>query len=90
MLERERDPERRDAVRERLALYPGLGKVIAIGLWLVEQDRGLILLEGSHEEEHEWEKVPHSKIYRGSEAQILERFWEIVGPGMGWGAVRVW
>ncbi len=83
LLEREKDPDRRDAVRERLALCPGLGKVIAIGLWLVEQDRGLILLEGKHEgqneEEHVWEKVPHSKIYRGSEAQILERFWEVVG-----------
>jgi hypothetical protein len=41
------------------------GKVIAIGLWLVGQDakgqeldRGLILLEGTKDEEHAWEKVP--------------------------------
>ena len=85
LLEREKDPARRDAVPERLALYPGLGKVIAIGLWLVEADRGLILLEGPEAEEQPWEKVPHSKIYRGSEAQILQRFWEIVGPQEGGG-----
>ncbi|MFT4648841.1 MAG: hypothetical protein ACI9X4_002075 [Glaciecola sp.] len=79
LVERERDPKRRDAVPERLALYPGLGKVIAIGLWLVEQDRGLILLEGEPTEEHVWEKVGDSKIFRGSEEQILKRFWEVVG-----------
>ncbi|HPF13136.1 MAG: ribonuclease H-like domain-containing protein [Planctomycetes bacterium] len=79
LLERESDPTRRDGVRDRLALYPGLGKVIAIGLWLMEKDRGMILLEGKEQEEHPWEKVPHSKIYRGSEAQILQRFWQIVG-----------
>jgi len=75
---RERDPSRRDAVQERTALFPGLGKVIAIGLWNMEQDTGLIMLEGEHEPEQTWEKVSHSKIERGSEEQILRRFWELV------------
>ena len=35
LLNRARKPEERDAMPERLALYPGLGKVIAIGIWLV-------------------------------------------------------
>jgi hypothetical protein len=83
LLEREQDPQRREAVPERLALYPGLGKVIAIGMWLVEQDRGLILLEGESAEEHTWEKVPHSKILRGSEEDVLRKFWEIVAPRRG-------
>ncbi len=78
LLGRERDPARREAVKERMALYPGLGKVIAIGLWNLEQDTGLILLEGESCEERAWEKVAHSKILRGDETQLLERFWELV------------
>lgn len=83
LVNREHDEEKRAAIPERTALYPGLGKVIAIGMWLVgaEQDRGLILLEGAHQDEHAWEKVPNSKIFRGSEAELLARFWELVGPG---------
>ena len=65
LLNRARTPEDRDAVPEKTALFPGLGKVIAIGLWLVEQERGLILLEGKSAADKEWEKVPNSKIFRG-------------------------
>lgn len=79
LLGRERDDEKREAVPERTALVPGLGKIIAIGMWLVEQERGLLLLEGSTEEEHPWEKVPNSKIFRGDERELLERFWKTVG-----------
>ncbi len=78
LLERERDPRGRESVPERTALFPGLGKVIAIGLWLVEEDRGMILLEGETSEEHAWEKVPDSKIFRGDERRILAKFWETV------------
>jgi 3'-5' exonuclease len=79
LLTREKDPERRDALPERTALYPGLGKIVAIGLWLVEQDRGLLLLEGDDAAEHEWAKVPHSKVLRGDERALLRRFWDTVG-----------
>lgn len=79
LLAREHDPDRRDAVPERTALYPGLGKVVAIGMWLVEQDRGLLLLEGDDAPEHEWAKVPQSKVLRGDERALLRRFWETVG-----------
>jgi len=83
LVHREHDAEKRAAIPERTALYPGLGKVIAIGMWLVnsEHDRGLILLEGAAHEERPWEKVANSKIFRGSEEQLLARFWELVGPG---------
>ena len=80
LLNRARTPEDRDAVPEKTALFPGLGKVIAIGLWLVEQERGLILLEGESAADKDWEKVQGSKIFRGSEHEILEKFWAVVAP----------
>jgi hypothetical protein len=78
LLQREKE-ERRDSVPERTAFYPGLGKIIAIGLWLVEEERGLVLLEGKQAETKDWERVPSSKIYRGDERALLEKFWELVG-----------
>jgi len=80
LLHRAKSPEDRDAVPERTALFPGLGKVIAIGMWDLERDRGIMLLEGSSAPERDWEKVAHSKLFRGSEAELLQRFWDIVGP----------
>ncbi|MDP6539168.1 MAG: ribonuclease H-like domain-containing protein [Planctomycetota bacterium] len=87
LTEREHDPKKRESVPERTALYPGLGKIIAIALWSVEADRGLLLLEGEQEGdvETEWEKVPGSKIFRGDERAVLEMFWNKVGPGPGGG-----
>lgn len=72
------DAEAREGIPNRTALFPGLGKVIAIGLWLVEQDRGLMLLEGESESERAWDRVPATKIVRGSEQEILARFWKVV------------
>lgn len=80
LLGRARDEREREALPERMALFPGLGKVIAIGMWNVEADRGLMLLEGPKlEGPHEWERVPNSDVFRGSEKEVLEKFWEIVG-----------
>ena len=78
LLNRARDDEEREAIPERTALYPGLGKICAIGRWNLEMDRGLCLMEGAHEDLHEWERVPHSDVFRGDEAELLERFWDIV------------
>jgi len=80
LLNREDDPTRREALPDRMALFPGMGKIIAIGMWRVDEDRGMILLEGDEEEPRSWDRVPHSKIYRGDEEALLKRFWEIVGP----------
>jgi hypothetical protein len=79
LLSREGEKERREAVPERTGLYPGLGKIIAIGMWLVGEDRGLILLEGKSEETRDWSKVPNAKIFRGDERALLEEFWRLVG-----------
>jgi hypothetical protein len=79
LMNKARDEDEREALPERTALLPGLGRVIAIGLWNIEADRGLVLLEGDAEPQHEWERVPHSDVFRGSEPELLERFWEIVG-----------
>ncbi|MEZ6015778.1 MAG: ribonuclease H-like domain-containing protein [Planctomycetota bacterium] len=96
LLAREKDADRRAAVPDRTGLYPGLGRVVAIGIWLVEANRGLLLLEGdeddrdqAHEDdaarraepgfgEHDWAKVPDSKIFRGDERALLSKFWDIV------------
>jgi len=65
LLSREADKDKREAIPERTGLYPGLGKIIAIGMWLVGEDRGLILLEGKSEDMRDWSKVPNAKIFRG-------------------------
>jgi 3'-5' exonuclease len=79
LLNRSKSAEEREAIPERTALFPGLGKVIAIGLWMLEEDRGLILLEGSSAPRREWEKVARSQIFRGSEAELLTEFWKVAG-----------
>jgi len=78
LLSREADKDKREAIPERTGLYPGLGKIIAIGMWLVGEDRGLILLEGKSEDMRDWSKVPNAKIFRGDEAEILAEFWKLV------------
>lgn len=83
LLNKARDEDMRAEMPERMALYPGLGKVIVIGLWNLEADQGLVLVEGDHEPEHEWEKVANSRVFRGSETEILERFWEVVAKKRG-------
>lgn len=84
LLEREPDAAKREAIPERMALYPGMGRIIAIGLWAVEGDRGIMLMEGEGGEQ-DWEKVPNAKIFRGPEKQLLQRFWEIVDIKAGRG-----
>ncbi|HEX6989785.1 MAG TPA: ribonuclease H-like domain-containing protein [Bacillota bacterium] len=44
LLERARNDEERAAVPQRLALHPGTGRVVAIGLWRPEEDRGGVLV----------------------------------------------
>ncbi len=85
LLARAKEEKDRDALPERTGLFPGLGKIIAIGMWLVREDRGMILLEGKEAPERDWEKVANSKIFRGSEQQILEKFWATVARAKGIG-----
>jgi DNA polymerase elongation subunit (family B) len=78
LLNRARSDEERQDIPERTALIPGLGKICAIGMWNLEKDRGLCLMEGESEDQHEWERVPHSDVLRGDESELLERFWDVV------------
>ena len=89
LLSRERDAEKLEAIPERTGLYPGLGKIIAIGMWLVAEDRGLILLEGKSEDTRDWSKVPNAKIFRGDERQVLEEFWRLVARAPKTGMPRL-
>jgi 3'-5' exonuclease len=78
LLGRAGDEQEREAVPERLALYPGLGQVIAIGMWNQDADRGMLLLEGASQPEVEWDRVPRTSLMRGSEAELLTRFWDVL------------
>jgi 3'-5' exonuclease len=80
LLERARDDAERAAVPERTALYPGLGKVIAIGMWNLNTDLGGLLLEGAPTGDFApYERLPGSKVQRGSESEILRAFWSVIG-----------
>jgi len=76
-----------EEVKERLALNPGTGRVIAIGMWRPDEDKGGILLEDvdqSGQGELEWEEFDEGAlIYRGDESEILEEFWRYVSRGVG-------
>ena len=78
LLARAKTEEDRASLPERMALFPGLGRVIAIGMWLYEEDRGYLLLEGDAAPRREWEKVPRSQILRGSEPELLREFWKLL------------
>jgi hypothetical protein len=80
LLRRERNEARRKTIPDRLALHLGLGRVIAIGMWHVEEQRGEMLQEGDSHPMRPWAEVPGSQIMRGSESEILEAFWRKVAP----------
>lgn len=75
-----RKGEEPESVKHRLALIPGLGRVVAIGIWRLASDGGGVLVHGSGGEWVEFEPVPGSKVYRGNERELLEEFWRIVDP----------
>ena len=78
LLQRAKNDEEREATPERTGLFPGLGKIIAIGMWNLDMDRGLCLLEGKSAEQQDWKRFTNSDVFRGSEKELLERFWEVV------------
>lgn len=76
ILERkERSPEGRAALPGRLALFPGLGRIISIGLAPLGGGPGILLQEG---EVTRAEDTPDGRIEHGPEEALLGRFWEIV------------
>ncbi len=74
-----------EETKSRLALNPGTGRVVAIGMWRPREDKGGLLLESEKDEpETEWKELEeNTSIYRGSETEILEEFWRYVSSGVG-------
>jgi hypothetical protein len=80
LLERCRDEEERSRVADRLALTLGCGKVVAIGLYNLHEERGAVLLEGPHADFQPWPgRQDGAYWFRGNEAQLLEAFWHRLG-----------
>lgn len=91
------DEERREEVPQRLGLHPATGRIIAIGLWRPEEDRGGVLVEarppatpagregdGDPPSSPGWGDFEDgAKIYRGSEREILQEFWRYVAQYAG-------
>ncbi len=61
----------------KLALTLGLGRVVAIALWNLDEQRGAVLLEGAAENWKEWPgRSDGAWLFRGDEKQMVEAFWE--------------
>lgn len=81
LLARARDDDEREAVPHRLALNPGTGRIIAIGLWRPDEQRGGVLLEG---DDADWAPFAEdAQVFRGTEERILTEFWRYVGDHAG-------
>jgi hypothetical protein len=75
LLERERDESKRDDVPSRLGLNPATGRIVAIGVWYVDEVRGLVLAEGPPAEWAPFEE--RAQILTGPEPDLLREFWKI-------------
>jgi len=79
----------KSSVLKSLQLNPAAGTIVTIGMWLVEEHRGLVLV--NNEQAQEQYPTGHIQmdadlvVYYGSEEQILRVFWskllEKAGPG---------
>ncbi|MFW6048713.1 MAG: ribonuclease H-like domain-containing protein [Candidatus Bipolaricaulota bacterium] len=85
LMHRGRTDRTEEETKDRLALNPGTGRVVAIGMWRPDEDKGGLLLETEADSpEAEWVSLEDNRsIYRGSETQILEEFWRYVSSGVG-------
>lgn len=84
LLGRATSQEERQSVPDELALNPGTGRIIAIGMWRPEQEKGGVLVEADTDGQPSWESLEgNASIYQGSEKQILEEFWDFVAGRAG-------
>ena len=79
--EKEKTPEEKEKKREELkdwiALYPFTAKVVVIGMYYVEQEKGYVFYENPSEEV--WTSEETGFQYKGiPEREILVKFWEFV------------
>jgi len=79
LLERTRSEEERAKVPSRLALIPGCGRVICIGMWNLDEQRGAVLCEGEGAQWAPWpDRSDGAFLFRGSERELLTAFWQKV------------
>ncbi len=64
------DPE--ESAASRLALELGLAQIVAIGMWNVDENRGLVLLNGDAA------RVDGAQVVTGTEEGILAHFWSVL------------
>lgn len=85
LLNRAHTEEERKAVPDQLALNPGTGRIVTIGMWRPNQNKGGVLIEDETTEETlEWKEFEeNSMIYRGTEKEILKEFWRYASRGVG-------
>lgn len=94
LLNRSRSPEDRKKVPGRLGLNPGTGRIVAIGMWRPDENKGGVLLEhtghgpadGGEAPEGfgRWEPFEEdAMVYRHNEAGILQEFWRYLKEGVG-------
>ena len=85
LLGRGKKDQSKEDVIARLPLSPGTGRIISIGMWRPEEEKGGVLLESAGDDSpEEWaELAEKSMIYRGSESDILTEFWRYVSRGVG-------
>lgn len=78
LLERARKKgESAEEAASKLALTLGLGKVVAIALWNLDEQRGAVLLEGAGSPWGAWPgRSDGAWWFRGDEAALLAAFWE--------------
>ncbi|KAA3609088.1 MAG: 3'-5' exonuclease [Planctomycetota bacterium] len=80
---RSSDPDPQ-AIRHRLALVRGLGRVVAIGMWNLDKDTGAVLVQGSGNKWMEFDPLPGTRVWRGNERELLQEFWK---QAADWGTV---
>ena len=86
LLNRGREERTIEEVKGRLSLSPGTGRIIAIGMWRPEEEKGGLMLESTEEngDTDGWESMSEDRmIYRGNEAGMLTEFWSYISRGVG-------
>lgn len=85
LLDRARSDEEREQIPHQLALHPGTGRVIAIGLWRPGENRGGVLVEDPSGTGG-WAPFAGEEgamIFRAPEEMLLKEFWRYVKDGAG-------
>ena len=79
LLGRAKNEEAREKVPERLALNPGTGRIVAIGMWRPKEDEGGVLVEDKASSSSGWDNFADgASIYKGTEEDILKEFWRFL------------